>query len=226
MPSNASHESRSSAAIYSQLKEMVVSYAFSPSQQLQPWSLADAFKVSATPVREALIRLNAEGLVLTHPNKGFFMKPLNVSENCELYMLRSQLVKCSVEHIIEHAKTATLNRLTEGWLFHLDAIREGGASALSSLELFFEDCLRAAGSGACFEVVRGVHEKTRYLRSLFIEQESQAAVYIEILEALVHAVRERNKQAAAAKLHDELELKLKCVPGLCDAGLIRAFRCQ
>lgn len=125
MPSNASHEARSSAAIYSQLKEMVVSYAFSPSQQLQPWSLADAFKVSATPVREALIRLNAEGLVLTHPNKGFFMKPLNVSENCELYMLRSQLVKCSVEHIIEHAKTATLNRLTEGWLFHLDAIREG-----------------------------------------------------------------------------------------------------
>ncbi|WP_349956574.1 GntR family transcriptional regulator [Rhizobium sp. ZPR3] len=226
MPPDASHEARSSAAIYSQLKEMVVSYAFSPSQQLQPWSLADAFKVSATPVREALIRLNAEGLVMTHPNKGFFMKPLNVAENCELYVLRSQLVKCSVEHIIDHAQTPALNWLTESWLSHLEIIREGGASAPSSLELFFEDCLRAAGSGACFEVVRGVHEKTRYLRSLFIEQESQTAVYFEILEELAYTVRERNKQAAAAKIRDELEFKLKCVPGLCDAGLIRAFRCQ
>lgn len=226
MPSNALNDAKSSAAIYSQLKTMVLNHAFSPSQQLQPWSLADAFKVSATPVREALIRLNAEGLVVVYPNKGFFMKPLNIAESRELYTLRSQLLKCSIEHIIDHAARETVSALVGTLQVHLLAMRMVESDAALRLELIFEECLHAAGSSVCFEVVHGVHEKTRYLRSLFVEDGQYLDRYLEIVGDIATFIQEREKKSAFERLRDELEFKLDCVPKLCDAGLVRAFRCQ
>ena len=53
--------------------------------------LAEKFKVSRTPLREALSQLTAEGFLEWKPRRGFFTTPLSVDEVNQLYPLRASL---------------------------------------------------------------------------------------------------------------------------------------
>lgn len=56
--------------IYDALRDLILKNVYRPNSVLQIDGLAEEFSVSATPVREALVRLEAEGLVNLVPNKG------------------------------------------------------------------------------------------------------------------------------------------------------------
>ncbi len=56
--------------IYDALRDLILRNEYGPNAVLQIDRLADEFGVSATPVREALVRLEADGLVALIPNKG------------------------------------------------------------------------------------------------------------------------------------------------------------
>ncbi len=56
--------------VYERLREEILSLALAPDQNLDEARLVDRFGLSRTPVREALIRLAADGLVTMLPNRG------------------------------------------------------------------------------------------------------------------------------------------------------------
>src|SRR5689334_20003828 len=53
------------------LREAVLSGQFAPGQQLTEMSLSTQLRISRGPVREVLLMLAQEGLVIHHPNHGF-----------------------------------------------------------------------------------------------------------------------------------------------------------
>ncbi len=61
--------------VYRQLRERILSGAFGPGYRVVIESLAAEFAVSALPVREAVRRLEAEGLVVYRPNAGAQVAP-------------------------------------------------------------------------------------------------------------------------------------------------------
>jgi DNA-binding GntR family transcriptional regulator len=56
--------------LYDALRELILKNGYAPNAILQIDRLAEDFGVSATPVREALVRLEGDGLVVLIPNKG------------------------------------------------------------------------------------------------------------------------------------------------------------
>jgi DNA-binding GntR family transcriptional regulator len=58
--------------IYHQLKQLATHIVFRPSEQLCIKTLAEVLRVSQTPVREALIRLQTEAIVSGERLRGFF----------------------------------------------------------------------------------------------------------------------------------------------------------
>ncbi|MEX0628128.1 MAG: GntR family transcriptional regulator, partial [Cucumibacter sp.] len=66
--------------IFDRLRDEILSLHLRPGQLIDEASLAARFQVSRSPVREALVRLAAEGLVESFPNKGTIVTPLNVDE--------------------------------------------------------------------------------------------------------------------------------------------------
>ena len=65
-------------------------------QPIRQDALASELGVSKIPLREALARLEEEGLVRSHANRGFFVRPLSASEAEEVYLLRLQLEPATV----------------------------------------------------------------------------------------------------------------------------------
>lgn len=71
-----------------QVREAILTGEWSPGEKLQPTALAKRFDTSTTVVREALTRLVGERLVVTQPNRGFFVKNLELQEFQDITELR------------------------------------------------------------------------------------------------------------------------------------------
>ena len=70
------------------LRDEILRGALAPGQALRQEELAHRFGVSRLPVRDALLRLEAQGLVHVYPNRGAFVLSLSADEVREIYDLR------------------------------------------------------------------------------------------------------------------------------------------
>ena len=76
-------------AVYSSLRRRVVSGEIPPGSALRQEELARHYGASRVPVREAMTRLEAEGLLLLRPRRGYVVVSLEIGEIEEIFALRA-----------------------------------------------------------------------------------------------------------------------------------------
>jgi DNA-binding GntR family transcriptional regulator len=74
--------------IYLWLRQRILSREFLPGAEIRQEGLARRFGTSRVPIREALSRLQAEGLITLRPRRGFAVTSLNHDEITEIFELR------------------------------------------------------------------------------------------------------------------------------------------
>lgn len=88
---------------YHILRNWIVEGKLAPGCTLKDKDLAEQFGVSRTPIREALLRLENEGLVQSKPNCSTQVSPIDVHRAQQLYLLVGALeclaLECAFEHI-------------------------------------------------------------------------------------------------------------------------------
>jgi DNA-binding GntR family transcriptional regulator len=82
--------------VYEYLREEIVSERLQPGTELQEVPLAEELGVSRGPIREAIGRLAAEGLVTVKPRRGAVVRSLSKDEFLELYQVREALEMMAV----------------------------------------------------------------------------------------------------------------------------------
>ena len=88
--------------VYELLKEGICAGEYQPGQWLLEGELAEQFSVSRSPVREALRRLAADGLVVEVPNKGVFVREFTPKDIEEIFDLRVMMESYAIDKIAEH----------------------------------------------------------------------------------------------------------------------------
>ena len=79
------------------LEEAIVSGEIAPGTVLRQEQLSEQYRVSRTPVREALRRLAALGLVSFVPNRGVRVRTLSREELREAFLVRAELESLATE---------------------------------------------------------------------------------------------------------------------------------
>src|SRR6266852_5373138 len=79
------------------LEEAIVSGEIAPGTVLRQEQLSEQYRVSRTPVREALRRLAALGLVSFVPNRGVRVRTISRDELHEAFMVRAELESLATE---------------------------------------------------------------------------------------------------------------------------------
>jgi DNA-binding GntR family transcriptional regulator len=87
----ATDDRRVTAFVYEHLREEILAGALGAGDRLDQEPLAARFDVSRTPVREALLRLEADGLVERVPYRGALVRPIDPAWVEEVYALRLHL---------------------------------------------------------------------------------------------------------------------------------------
>src|SRR5262249_12113253 len=91
-----------------QLEQAIVHGDFEPGQVLRQEELSERYGVSRTPVREALRRLAALGLVSFEPNRGVRVRTLSREELREAFLVRAALESLATELAVPHMGDAEL----------------------------------------------------------------------------------------------------------------------
>lgn len=107
--------------IYSAFLKDLATGAIHPNQRVGEETLAARWKVSRLPVRDALIRLEAEGLVERKPSSGTYVKKIDLEEMEEIYTLRAAIEGCVVRKVVQVATDTQLDDL-EVLARRLDAV--------------------------------------------------------------------------------------------------------
>jgi DNA-binding GntR family transcriptional regulator len=127
------------------IRDRILSGEIPPSVAIRQDSLAAELQISKIPLREALARLEQDGLLVSHPNRGFFVRSLSTREAEEVFALRLKIEpdaaafasKAANEQERQEATTAlqrlviaaAAHEVTVGALnraFHLALVRPGG----------------------------------------------------------------------------------------------------
>jgi DNA-binding GntR family transcriptional regulator len=77
--------------VYDKIKQEIIANRLHPGEPLLEEKLAESIRASRTPIREALRRLNHEGLVRIVPNKGAFVRVVTPRDIREIYEVREAL---------------------------------------------------------------------------------------------------------------------------------------
>ncbi|MFF8814146.1 GntR family transcriptional regulator [Streptomyces pactum] len=138
--------------VYAHVKQAVLDRRYEGGTLLTEGGLADAVGVSRTPVREALLRLEAEGLLKLYPKKGALVLPVSAQEIADVVETRLLVEEHAVrravpapeplvtrlEELLEeqrrHAATGDLAALAvSDRCFHAEIVRNAGNAILARL---------------------------------------------------------------------------------------------
>lgn len=105
-----------------QLIRLIASGEIAPGEPIRQSHLAERMGISPTPVREALRRLEAQGLVVLEPHRGVRVAEVEPHEMSEIYEIRAALEGLAVEHAVPRlsakqmqAVEAAQARLERAW---------------------------------------------------------------------------------------------------------------
>jgi DNA-binding GntR family transcriptional regulator len=97
--------------VYRELRKAILNGAFVPGQMLRQEEVATRLGVSRSPLREALQRLEAEGVVVLHPRRGYAVAELDPKEIAEAFDLRSLLETELARRSIQRRTEADIARV-------------------------------------------------------------------------------------------------------------------
>nr|WP_245845016.1 GntR family transcriptional regulator [Noviherbaspirillum humi] len=112
--------------VYEQLRADILNCRLAPGSEIREAELAARFAVSKSPVRDALMRLEREGLVITLPRQGYRVASISLADVQDMFHLREALERACMERIVRHASDEQLASLEKYRRFDADAWGEGG----------------------------------------------------------------------------------------------------
>ena len=127
--------------VYSQLKSAVLSGRFDPGERLTEEHLAKKMKVSRTPVREALHKLESEGLIKPLETRGFIASRDSKEEVEELFELRSILEGYALRLVSQTVSEKALEELNSLVERAEKALEKGSIDAVFEWNTQFHDAL-------------------------------------------------------------------------------------
>ena len=99
--------------IFQELRKDILSCTLLPGEEVREIELANRFGVSKSPIRDALQRLEFEGLIEIVPRQGHRIAPISVADAEDMLNLREILEAGAIRNITSQADDATLAQLDD-----------------------------------------------------------------------------------------------------------------
>jgi DNA-binding GntR family transcriptional regulator len=221
------------ASPYEWLRKMTVDCCFRPGEQLIIGQLAARLRVSQTPIREALIRLQSEALLDTMPRRGFFARTLGSKEMISVLQFKYAILKFSVEQAIHPLDRAATVVCSPTSATDNGIALESCTTDKKSLDQPLE-CARyveqmwgriaaLSGNDVVTRAVSNANDRTHYVRMIDLEDVGRLLDTQRLIEELSVALHGNKVAAAIAIMKTDLDGLIRRMPALVNEGISRAY---
>lgn len=190
--------------VFNTLRKAILTGQLKPGERLMEVHLANRLGVSRTPIREAIRKLELEGLVIMIPRRGAEVARITEKSLKDVLEVRRALDALSVELACERITKEDMERLWEACQEFERAAKGKDASIIAKADVALHDIIvEATGNLRLAQLVNNLSEQMYRYRFVYIKEESKhdmlVAEHREIYESI--ASRDRERAARAAKLH-------------------------
>jgi DNA-binding GntR family transcriptional regulator len=198
-------------AVYQALRRGIMHGALAPGERLRSDALAAELRVSRTPVREALRKLEAEGLVEQSGSR-VFVRALSEQDLTELFYVREALEGMAARLAAENATPSEIEELRD-LVDDMDAVRaRGELDRLRQLTGEFHRLVcRASHNNRLFRSLAALLDSVRRMQTSTLFEEGRAAQALHEHRALLAAIaaRDGDRAEALARAHRRRTLELR-----------------
>lgn len=185
------------------LKERITSFAYKPNERLKALEIAKELGVSRTPVKEALGRLEQEGLVKRELGSGYVVQALSVRDIMNLYMVREALEVEVAQEALPNLSEEAARQMTEILNGSQELLRQKRYDEFLLANRKFHNAVAAAtGNDVLRQILAGLNARIWSIGTIIVKRYPPRADEIlfenrRILKALIskdpvdleHAVR-------------------------------------
>ncbi|MGI6359324.1 MAG: GntR family transcriptional regulator [Bacillota bacterium] len=192
--------------VFEHLREAIITGKLRPGERLMEMQLAEEMGVSRTPVREAIRKLELEGLVIMVPRRGAYVSDLTIKDVAETYEIRSALESLAAGLAAERI-TADESEELERILVQIgQCIANNDVKRSLELDEQFHNLLyQASKNDRLVQIINNLREHIQRFRATSMSTPGRLeAVFNEHMK-IAEAISERNAELAERLAQEHIE---------------------
>lgn len=206
-PDDAPEQSQGHVA-YDKLHAAIRDGVYAPGDRLRETDVADRLALSRTPVREALRKLEADGIIEHRPRVGAVIRTLSHGEVVELYEMRVVLERTAAEMAAKHASTAEVDELDALNSDITDAATNPHLAA--AIDQQFHRCIYLATRNRfLLESARALNNALMLLGPTTMADEARISTVCHQHQDIIDAIRTGDVEVAGASAEAHLQTSLR-----------------
>ena len=202
------------------LRAMVFTGELAPGSNHYEADLADQLGMSRTPVREAALTMQAQGLVEVQPRRGVHIRPISAEDMAEIYDVLCELESLAAARAAEQGYSKEDLRTAQACIDDMDAAlsRQDRNAWASADDRFHTELVRLGGNARVAEVVARYTDQVRRARMMTLPLRPLPVQSNEDHRAVLHAIESGDAERARS-LHRTHRQEARALL----TGLIREF---
>lgn len=194
-----------SAAAYRLIREAILQGQIPMGARINELELASAWDISRTPIRDALRRLEAEGLVQALPGKGMVVPKLSRGEIDQLYEIREVLEGLAARRAAERATSEFHARLNTLIKAYGSALKQGDLDRLIAVDIDFHAGIAdMAGNSRLQRAIDIIRAQVHQIRLRSVRVKGRPAKSFREIAKLTAAVRARAGVRAETAMREHI----------------------
>jgi len=199
---------------YHLIKDKIITLELAPSTVIDEQALMKELGLGRTPIREALQRLNAEGLVHIVPRRGMFVTDISITDLQKIFEVRTVLAGFSARLAAQRATTDQIAQM-EQVLHGLEQVQSGDYKLLIDIDRRFQRLLyQAAGNEILAESLDHLYDLSLRIWYLVLHQLGDVRDAIEEHQQVAEALKAGDGARAEALIQQHIvqfQQKIKAV---------------
>ncbi|MGB9812917.1 MAG: GntR family transcriptional regulator [Thermovenabulum sp.] len=192
--------------VFQALREAIISGELKPGERLMEVQLAEEMGVSRTPVREAIRKLELEGLVVMVPRKGAYVAGLSMKDAADVFEVRQSLEGLAAALAAERITDEEIEALERILLEINDAAEKNDLNLIIQKDAEFHNILfKASRNDKLVQIINNLKEQIDRFRIQSFENPGRLKKLVEEHKKIVEAISERNVEKAKKLAEEHIE---------------------
>lgn len=196
--------------VFNTLRRAILKGELKPGERLMEIALAERLGVSRTPIREAMRKLELEGLVVMIPRRGAQVANITEKDLNDVLEVRIALENVAIEKACRNMTKEDMSRLYVAAKGFEHIIGEGNLVKLAEADVAFHEIIyQASDNNRLIQTLNNLREQIYRYRVEYLKDAETRDVLVQEHEELTRAIKERDVERAQRISFEHIENQRK-----------------
>ncbi len=198
--------------VFNTLRQAILTGELKPGERLMEIHLANKLGVSRTPIREAIRKLELEGLVTMIPRRGAEVAQITEKSMNDVLEVRRALDALCVELACERITEEDMGRLKQACEAFEAAVRTRDVKKIARADVELHDIIvQATGNQRLIQLINNLSEQMYRYRFEYIKDVSQHQRLIDEHRMIYESIVKKDREAASQAAHVHIDNQKKAI---------------